>query len=53
VEDGVGEAEEPDLRDGTPAEVQDDELAEVRYEALDETLGEGRHRGALDERDAG
>jgi ribonuclease HII len=53
VEDGVGEAEEPDLRDGTPAEVLDDELAEVRYEALDETLGEGRHRGALDERDAG
>jgi ribonuclease HII len=53
VEDGVGEAVEPDLRDGTPAEVLDDELAEVRYEALDETLGEGRHRGALDERDAG
>jgi ribonuclease HII len=61
VEDGVGEAEEPDPRDGTPVEVlaeeprdmRDDELAEVRYEALDETLGEGRHRGALDERDAG
>lgn len=69
VEDGMGEADEPDLRDGTPGEVlddergdmrdeeldgvRDDELAEVRYEALDETLGEGRHRGALDERDAG
>jgi ribonuclease HII len=45
VEDGVGEAEEPILSDG--------ELADVRDEELDDTLGEGRHRGALDERDAG